>query len=269
MCDHSEENILILTKTYPIPSRSYRETVCVVGITQDCRLLRLYPIQYRFLAGDKQFKKWQWIQARISKSSDRRPESYNIDNDTIRLGSIVTTEFGWSKRISCIQGAIYSSFHALEQSRVEEGISLGFIKPNFVELEIVNAKEPEWTHRQLESLTKEGLFDLNKDGSKKIVSKLPVDFYYRFNDSETNESIRLKINDWEAGALYWNCKKKYKEQWEMAFRNKLEQEFNKKNLHLLLGTNHRFQYQWLIVGLIYPPHDSFQPTLLTDIANHQ
>ncbi len=34
---------------------------------------------------------------------------------------------------------------------------------------------------------------------------------------------------------------------------KLETEFAQKDLFFLMGNQHRFQNQWLIISLIYPP----------------
>jgi len=79
---YHNENLLILTKTYPTPSRSYRETVCVAAINENKEFRRLYPVLYRDLEENKKFRRWQWITAKITRArSDKRPESYNIDND--------------------------------------------------------------------------------------------------------------------------------------------------------------------------------------------
>lgn len=51
--------ILILCKTYPSPSAKNVETSCVAGMTTDGRLLRLYPVPFRLLNDQSQFKKWQ------------------------------------------------------------------------------------------------------------------------------------------------------------------------------------------------------------------
>ncbi|HEX3753682.1 MAG TPA: hypothetical protein VHV26_01265, partial [Rhizomicrobium sp.] len=64
---------------------------------------------------------------------------------------------------------------------------------------------------------------------------------------------RHKIVDWEAGALYWNLRRKHGAQWETPFRNKVERELPSKDLTFLMGTIHRFPDQWLIISLIYPP----------------
>ena len=66
--DH--QRILILCKTYPSPSARYVETSCVAGMAEDGRLVRLFPVPFRLVEDDQQFKKWQWITARIRRAQD-------------------------------------------------------------------------------------------------------------------------------------------------------------------------------------------------------
>lgn len=69
--------ILILCKTYPSPSGKYAETTCVAGMDERGRLVRLFPVPFRLIAKDQQFKKWQWIKAKVEKAKkDHRPESF-------------------------------------------------------------------------------------------------------------------------------------------------------------------------------------------------
>jgi hypothetical protein len=86
--------------------------------------------------------------------------------------------------------------------------------------------------------------------------KIPFDFHYRCAyvglDSVEIE-VRHKISDWEAGALYWNVRKKHQDNWIAPFRDMLERELPSKDLIFLMGTMHRFPDQWLIISLIYPP----------------
>jgi hypothetical protein len=43
------------------------------------RLIRLFPVPFRLVSDDKQFKKWQWITARVAKASnDHRQESHKL-----------------------------------------------------------------------------------------------------------------------------------------------------------------------------------------------
>jgi hypothetical protein len=88
-----------------------------------------------------------------------------------------------------------------------------------------------------------------------VPEKLPYDFHFRYEcevDGQTFE-YRHKLVDWEIGALYRNVHRKHGDNWEAAFRAKLEQDLPSKDLMFLLGTIHRFPHQWLLISLIYPP----------------
>jgi hypothetical protein len=51
---------------------------------EDGKLIRLFPVPFRLVDDEKQFKKWQWIKARVEKASkDHRPESHKVFVDTI------------------------------------------------------------------------------------------------------------------------------------------------------------------------------------------
>ena len=93
------------------------------------------------------------------------------------------------------------------------------------------------------------------------LKKLPYDFHYRYRCQSGTSTVeyRHKIVDWEAGALYWNCKRKYGAGWEEKFREKMEQALPAADLIFLMGTIHRFPDQWLIVSLIYPPKRQPEP----------
>ena len=93
--------VLILCKTYPSPSAKYAETSCVAGMTEDGRLIRLYPVPFRLVADDQQFKKWQWITARFEKArNDHRPESHRVFVDTIVCDPepLAAGKLGWPHR---------------------------------------------------------------------------------------------------------------------------------------------------------------------------
>src|SRR5687768_7870956 len=85
--DGRELRILITVKTYPIPSAKYDELSCTAGVTEQGEFIRLYPINYRDLPWDKQFKKYQWIDvvADRHRQRDIRKESWRPDSATVRL----------------------------------------------------------------------------------------------------------------------------------------------------------------------------------------
>ena len=47
-----------------------------------------------------------------------------------------------------------------------------------------------------------------------MLKKVPFDFHYRYVCG--TREYRHKIADWEAGALYLNCRSRYGDDWEAA-----------------------------------------------------
>jgi hypothetical protein len=252
------EELLILTKTYPSPSAKHRETTCVAAISRTGLMRRLFPVPFRFLDGSQQFPKWEWIRADLIRpSEDHRPESRKIVLESIvMMGEHVSTEHEWRARRRWIEPHIVDGFATLEARRQVSGETLGFIRPTrLLGLDVVAVKDPDWTEEDKAKLLQDGLFDSDAVRSRPPLRKLPHDFYYNYEcDSASGlETLRHKITDWEAGALYWRCQREYSNMWEDAFRQKLEVEFAQKDLLFLMGTIHRFPDKWLIVGLVYPP----------------
>jgi hypothetical protein len=268
---HAErKRILILCKTYPSPSSKHVETSCVAGMEESGRLIRLYPVPFRLVADEQQFKKWQWIRARVRKASeDRRAESYRISVDTIDIeGEPLSTKRAWQERRAAIASLeVFDSFDALEEARQVRGVSLALLQPTRIaDLLISSADSPEWTADEvaklLQAQAQASLFDRDAEQrSLKILRKLPFDFHYRYEcrvSTGETKTFRHKIVDWEAGALYWNIQRQ--PDWQAAFRQKFFDEFREKDLLFLMGTIHRFPNQWLIVSVLYPPKPSEDAT---------
>lgn len=269
------ERILILCKTYPSPSSKHSETSCVAGISETGQLVRLFPVPFRLINGTQQFKKWQWISAQVYQApGDKRRESHKIYVDTINVeGAPLPTKNNWSARREALASVrVFSDFGELEEARIAEGVTLGLLKPaRIVALDITAVDDPEWSEVELQKLVaheqQAGLFDSSDDKAMRTLRKLPFAFHYRY-ECEVNGIIhgyRHKIADWEAGALYWNCVHSHGAAWETPFRAKVEESLPSSDLHLLMGTIHRFPNQWLIVSLIYPPVLSNNPTVQTQL----
>ncbi len=218
---------------------------------------------FRLIAKDQQFKKWQWIKAKVEKArGDHRPESLNIKVDTIEGGELVSTDRDWAERRSLISKIkVFDNFDDIELERQAGQRSLALLKPaRILGLHVVPVSNPNWTEEELAKLVQEqkqgGLFDEEDKPAIRTLQKLPFDFYYRYECGcgSTVLSLRHKLVDWEVGALYWKCRRLYGANWEAHFRNQLEARIPAKNLMLLMGNQHRFQDQWLIISLIYPPH---------------
>ena len=257
------ERILILAKTYPSPSAQYVETSCVAGISQDGLMRRLYPVPFRMIEEGQKFKKWQWIDVRVEKASkDHRPESHKLYVDTITCGDTLDTKREWASRWEWLDKIpAFDNFDAIESGRLEDGFSIALLRPKkLIALEIAKARSQDWTDEEREKLLREQMQgDLFSEAEAKRqvknLRKLPFDFYYRYvcDTPEGEKEHKHKIVDWEAGALYWNCCRSHGAAWEAPFRAKLEKQLSAKNLMFLMGNQHRFQEQWLIISLVYPP----------------
>lgn len=257
------ERILILAKTYPSPSAQHVETSCVAGINEHGAMRRLYPVPFRLIEEGQKFKKWQWIDVRVEKAhKDHRLESHKLYVDTITCGDVIDTKKQWDARWPWIEKLPnFTSFDDIEATRIETGLSLALMRPKQVlTLEIVEARNDEWTDEEREKLLGyEMQGQLFSDTEvKKMTQKLrkvPFDFYYRYTcDTPEGEKVfKHKIVDWEAGVLFWHCRQSHGVDWRKPFRAKLEEDLMGKDLMFLMGNQHRFQDQWLIISLIYPP----------------
>jgi hypothetical protein len=107
----------------------------------------------------------------------------------------------------------------------------------------------------MSKLTTEGLFDDEKIKSRMTLRKMPHHFHYVYecDTPEGAKQFKHKVTDWEASMLYWNCRTSHGPRWESPFRQRLETDFREKDLVFMMGTQHRFPDQWLIIGLVYPP----------------
>ena len=262
------ERILVLAKTYPSPSSQYVETSCVAGISETGAMRRLYPVPFRMIEQGRQFKKWQWISVRVEKANkDHRLESHKVYVDTIACEDHIGPDRGWTLRWKWLDKMpCFTSLDNLNAARESDRVSLALLRPKkILGLEISKARHDDWTDEEREKLIREqmqsSLFD-EAEAKKQVkeLRKIPFDFYYRCACDSANGEFekKLKVVDWEVGALYWNCRRRHGSAWEKPFRAKLENDLQSKDLMFLLGNQHRFQDQWLIISLIYPPMRGLQ-----------
>ena len=93
-----------------------------------------------------------------------------------------------------------------------------------------------------------------------VIPKLPYSFSYRFADADGRES-EMQILDWEAGALFWTCLRRYGDEKTALekVREKYFDEFTRTDLHFFLGTTQQFHFvapnPWVIIGVFPIPHE--------------
>jgi hypothetical protein len=263
------KRVLITVKAYPLPSRSYDELVCTAGITDEGEWIRIYPVPFRFLKDEGQYSKFQWVDIKLKKAKkDFRPESYSPADTSLEEMDIVETvdtSNKWSKRKQLVLEngpKVYTSMTELiEDSKDPKNVSLATFKPTKI-TSLEFEEEREWSEGLQKNLQQHDLFDeRGGKGDKDIVQKLPFKFYYKLLDKNGKPS-RMMIEDWEIGALYWNCLKRADGNEETALQKVREKYFdtftNKNDIHLFLGTTlkyhrRRMNNPFVIIGVFYPP----------------
>lgn len=253
-----EKDILITVKAYPEYSTKYIETVCTCGIVRDTgQMIRLYPIQFRYLEGKNKFSKYQWIKAKIRKSKkDARPESYNIKDDSIILGSIIgTNKVGWIERAKWLlnEKNIYNSIEDLLDARKDNDISLGIVKPASITGFKVNKKSV--TEMKGAEIRKRSIMNQRSMLiQKQDLELLPFTFILEFKcENKACKGHKCSILDWEIAELY--RKSKNKDNWKEILKNKILNEIcgKERETYLLLGNMAQHQHIFCILGFFWPP----------------
>lgn len=247
------KKVLITVRTYPTPARRGVEVSCTAGITSDGQWIRLFPIPYRRLSLAKRFRKYQWIELRVKKSSDPRPESYEADVDSIEiLTEPLSTNSCWKSRKELVYPLKVDSLCYLKaQQDTGNASTLGFFKPRTIHGFRIEATSAEWTSDQKARLQQSSYFDVKP---REELEKIPYDFRYKFTcDAPGCLGHELMCTDWEIGESYRKWSKQYGSEWERYFKSRYETEMILTNdTHFFVGTLHEHPGTWIIVGLFYP-----------------
>jgi len=254
--------ILITVKTYPIPSKKYDELVCTAGVTEEGDFIRLYPINFRDLNFEKQYKKYQWIKVDVVKhDKDKRKESYRPDCDTLELiGEPILTKNGdWSERAKYVLRKNASSLEELKDCQQRDNTSLGIFKPKEIQDLIITADNSEWKESFKAELKQARIFETR---NKTLVPprKVPFKFQYKFIcKNPCCKSHKMMIEDWEVGALFWRevDKGKSLDNAALSVRHKFLDILcgKDKETYFYVGTVMAHPKSWVVIGLFYPKRD--------------
>jgi len=262
--------VLITVKTYPALSEKYDELVCTAGFREDGSWIRIFPVPFRKLDYQNRYEKWQWIELDLVKNtSDFRPESYrpaDLDKE-INLLEKVDTKDNWAFRREMSLKNICTNLSDLiaDAKNKQKCTSLAIVRPKTVNNFIWEPCDREWDKKKLNAISANqaqgSLFDLEDTKAIfKVVKKLPFKFSYVFT-TDDNVVRTIMIEDWELGALFWNCLKNAKGDKEIACKKVKEKYFDfmyiERDLHFFMGTTKLHHYvspnPFIIIGAFYPP----------------
>jgi hypothetical protein len=264
------ERILITVKTYPTLSRKYGETVCTAGLREDGSWVRLYPVPFRRLDEEEQYKKFDWLECDVVRSKkDPRPETYH-PADVHQLDPVghMNTHENWRSRRHLVLGKakVYTRLQEIIDGAKANVMSLAVFKPTRITDFIWEEEDREWDLDKLTEMrnrSNQGEIFAEETWRQTfdVIRKLPFSFSYRFEDA-AGKASELQVLDWEAGALFWKCAWSAGGNEKMALakvRQKYFDEFAQKDLHFFLGTTQEFHFRapnpWVIIGVFPIPHE--------------
>jgi hypothetical protein len=257
--DWITKRVLITVKTYPSPSLSFKESVCVAGITDEGEWIRIYPIKFRDLPYEKRFKKYDIVQLSVYRDRhDVRPESFRPDPESIEILANISTKNGWADRKSWVLRSLSPSMCRIQQMQEANEKTLGVFRPIRIIDFIIEDDSAEWPLRKLRALQQLELFEKQKT----LLDKIPYTFKYSYLCSDPAcPGHTQSIYDWEVYALYRNLRKMYGDDQE-KIKAELRNQFldnicsDKKDTYFFVGTMHWHPRNFIVLGIFWPPRCS-------------
>ncbi len=265
---HQRTRVLITVKTYPHPSRAYKELVCTAGITDSLEWVRLYPISYRYMPQHQQFHKYDRIEVDLAprgSGNDQRKESRKPDMNSIKVIGSLARDKQWSARRAVIDKMPVHTVKELRQLYKADRTSLGIVKPTAIRDLEVEETDRKWK-AEWEILYSQ--LPLIGDRLKRL-AKIPYKFSLVFECADSDKPHRCMIEDWELGALYLRNLENLRDE-KLAVEETRRTYFRRtcgpdRDTKLFMGTTIRHA-SWIIIGVFYPPKSrqvEGQPPLLS------
>lgn len=247
--------LVVTVKAYPTASVKYGEAVCVAGIRTDMdspQWVRLYPVDFRDLPLDQQFKKWSEIEVTVSPSSDSRPESVRPDTTTIRIVRRLSTASGWAARWPVVEPLLMESMCSVRDAQRDSGTSLAAFRPHQVDDVILEVEPNDWTQQQLDSLSQLSLFAQDRT----TLEKVPWRWKYRYSCGGGCNGHEQTIIDWEIAQAWRRWRRQYGS--EDAANRVREKWLNElagpaKDSVFFVGNQRLHHESFLVLGVFWPP----------------
>ena len=258
--------VMVTVKTYPNPSETYGETVCVAGVRLDRghpEWIRLYPVKFRNTDFDRQFRKYEIIRINgtYHQANDNRPESFRPRQDELQHVALLSPRNNWHQRRTHLNGLIgdVTMCGLLERNPLggmgTPSPSLGLIKPTDIETSIVDGNR--WTALEQAKIDRASAPDLF--GTSLLpLQPAPFSVRYKYRCAAVRckgHRHDQKVLDWEAGqaARRWlrqygpaDAKRALLKKW----RDQILDADN--DIHFYVGNQNRHRRSFSVLGTWYP-----------------
>ena len=255
---------MVTVKTYPNPSETYGETVCVAGVRTDRgrpEWIRLYPVKFRNEDFGKQFQKYEVIRVNgtYRQPRDNRPESFRPRQDELQQIDRIDTSNNWQRRRLVLGDLIGGTTMCdlLAQNPVggmgTPSPSLGLITPLDVDVKVIDG-EP-WTRAEQAKIDKASAPDLF-GVSLKPLEPAPFAIRYRYRCAASKcPGHNQKVLDWEAGEAgrRWMRSNGRSRAQEMLLGNWRDVMLaDDRDVHFYVGNQNLHRRSFSVLGVWYP-----------------
>jgi hypothetical protein len=258
-------DFLPLVKAYPALSRKYGEVSCVAGVEVTAsgpRWIRLYPVPFRSLEDDKQFRKYQPVRLRAAThNGDRRPETRRPDLDSIELrGAPIPSSNAWAQRRRFIEPLMVASMCEVARRQRRDRTSLGVFRPGrVIGLEFEKASVDDGK-RQIakawvaQTSLLDGLGSDERASQLRELEQVPWTFKYHYECDEPGcKTHTQSIIDWEIARFYRRVRHfdDWRERMTAQWVGKLCGD--DRDTAFLVGNMHQHPRSFLVLGVWWPP----------------
>lgn len=234
------ERAIILVKAWPQPSQKYGETVCCAGVTPQGEWRRLFPIRFRHLSGEAQFKRWEILQYRPeTPRDDRRCESRRVDEQTLEIiGTMPKRE-----RAPFLDKLIRRS----TSDAAERGESLALVRPK--SLRFTWRRKPQAV-LEAEAAARTRASAQGSLWEKELAAIEPCPYLLKISFEDDAGPHAMACSDWETAATYFNQSREYGPQAALEHLRRTYEETYADGVALALGTVAKRPRQWLMLGVV-------------------
>ncbi len=226
------------------------------------RWIRLYPVPFRALEDEQQFKKYQRVQLRLeSHSGDRRPETRRPDRDSIQLlGSPIPTTDSWARRRRFVEPLMAPSMCDLIRQQRRDGASLGVFRPKRVIDLVIEERNVTVEKREIArawAAQPSLLGDIGSEERRHQLRELeliPWSFKYRYECQDRScKTHTQSIIDWEIATFYRRVRGR--PDWRDRMKQRWISEVcgNDRDTALFVGNQHQHPASFLVLGVWWPP----------------
>ncbi|ORV45962.1 hypothetical protein [Mycobacterium conspicuum] len=259
---------MVTVKTYPNPSETYGETVCVAGVRLDRERpewIRLYPVKFRNADFDIQFKKYEIIRVNgaYQHVNDNRPESFRPRQDELEHVEQLDTSSNWQRRRMNLDGLIgaITMCELLDQNPVGgmsvPSPSLGLIKP--LDVVATVADGDRWNAAEQAKIDKASAPDLFGT-SLKPLEPAPFAVRYKYRcESQKCGGHDQKVLDWEAGQAGRRWLREYGDAGARAAMLKKwrdEMLAHDNDVHFYVGNQNAHRRSFSVLGVWRPKFEN-------------